>query len=665
MRNTACLITLGLVLLTGCEPSFEHTASEANSREIIHGWPEYGGGDGAKYFAGAALDKSNVGALEVAWVHKFGDVSDGDTTVRDGVAIASASALEVTPITAEGKLIFCTPFNRVVALDPLTGGELWQFDPQIDLSGHYANSLVCRGVAYWQDEATAGSRHCSSRIFTATNDGYLHAIDTATGKSCEAFGDEGRVNLNRGVGDQEWLGEYQVTSAPTVINNLVIVGSAISDNSRIDAPSGVIRAFDATTGKQQWANDLAPPAFDYENGLVSEEGFALGTPNVWGTMTADEERDLVFIPTGNPAPDYYRSGTRDMDYYGTAVVALHAATGDVAWHFNTVINDYWDFDVGAQPTLADITINNQSVPVVIQGTKMGFVFVLHRDTGEPVIDIDYQSVPQEGPLKNQLSPVQPFPPEAFRVAAEVTPEDEWKLLRPYTSQCSDMFETSRTGPIYTPITEEWTIVAPGNAGGINWGGVAVDPVNGLIATRASHLPFRVRLVPRDEFSGDRGSEFEVEHAEQRGTPYAMYRMPFTTDDPLPCVKPPWGYVTLIDIGKSEQTWRIPHGTLRDVTDLPLIFPWGAPGVGAPIITSTGLVFLAAGMENAIRAYDIDNGRELWHHRLPAGPQATPMSYTLKTGNREKQFVVIAAGGHGGLGTKMGDYIVAFSIPDDE
>lgn len=651
-------LILGLIfLLAGCDPSFDYEATEAKVRTITAGWPEYGGGNGQRFVPDTLIDKSNVADLKLAWVYRTGDVAEpGNPKFR------STSAFEVTPITAEGKLIFCSVFNKVIALDPVTGGEIWKFDPDIDLSASYSNQLICRGVSYWKDTAAASDATCASRIFTATNDGYLIALDTTTGAVCRGFGNDGRIDLNKGVGDQEWLGEYHMTSPPAVVSDLVVVGAAISDNVRIDAPSGVIRAFDARSGEQRWAFDLAPPDFDYENGLVSDEGFALGTPNVWGPMSVDRERDLLFVPTGNPSPDYYRTGKPDMDYYGTAVVALRGSTGEVVWHFNTVINDFWDYDVGGQPTLSDLTIDGKKVPALIQGTKMGFVFVLNRETGEPIVDIEMKSVPREGPLADQLSPVQPFPPEAFRVAAEVSREDAWGVTPFDKSACEDVFETSRVGPIYTPITEEWTIVAPGNGGGINWGGVAVDPERGLIATRSSNLPWIVKLIPRDEFSRAMGHEWGVEVAEQRGLPFAMARNILQSPLGLLCNKPPWGVLTVIDIAREQQVWQVPHGTVRDVSPVPIPIRYGVPGLGAPIITSTGVILVAGAAENVIRALDVDSGEELWQHRLPATPLATPMSYTVASDAGEvNSFVIIAAGGHGRAPAHMGDYLVAFSL----
>ncbi len=682
-----------LLAMWGCGPSFEATAgadTEARPR-VTSAWPEYGGGGGRRYVAAGRIDRSNVANLQVAWIYRTGDQSDGSRP-----DIPSTSAFEVTPILVDGRLVFCTPFNRVVALDPLTGAAIWSHDPHIDLSGHYGNQLVCRGVAQWhprlgspavgaaprprrsepewerppgRDLRQSRQTHSvcpASRIFTATADGYLLALDAATGKSCTDFGDNGRVDLNRGAGKQEWLGEYQVTSPPTVIGDLVVVGAAVSDNERIDAPSGVVRAFDARNGKQVWAWDLAPPDFDYQapGALVSAEGFALGTPNVWGVMTADPDRDLLFVGTGNPAPDYYRSGKPDMDYYGTSVVALRGSTGEVVWHFNAVRHDFWDYDVGAQPTLADITVHGQTVPALIQGTKMGFVFVLNRETGEPVEPYQMKQVPRAGPLADKLSPVQPFPPPAFRVADEVTRDDAWGLTFWDEGRCRKALADMNVGPIYTPVTEQWTVVAPSNAGGINWGGVAVDSERGIIVARANNLPFQVKLIPRAGFDAARkATASDVELAPQHGTPYAMARKPFVSPLGLPCTKPPWGTLTAIDIDAGRQLWHRPHGTVADLAPVPIHKEYGVPGVGQAVITSTGLVFVGGAFESALRAYDLDTGKELWRGALPAVPAATPMSYTVTLDSGEvRQFVVVAAGGYPRMGLPASDRLVAFSLP---
>ncbi|MGE0622411.1 MAG: pyrroloquinoline quinone-dependent dehydrogenase [Pseudomonadales bacterium] len=650
-----------LLVLSGCGPSFEATtATEARTRTTT-AWPEYGGGTGQRYVSADQIDRDNVADLQVAWIYRTGHVAADETS-----SVGSTSAFELTPILAEGRLLICTPFNDVVALDPLTGGELWRYAHGLDLSGHYSNQMICRGVSYWPGSGADGSAvsgACRTRVFTATNDGYLVALDTATGKPCTDFGTAGRVSLKQGVGGEEYLGEYQQTSPPAVVGDHVVIGAAIGDNRRLDAPSGVIRAYDVHTGRQVWAFDLAPPNYDYERDLVSDEGYALGTPNVWGVMTVDAERGWVYVPTGNPAPDYYRSGEPDMDYYGTSVVALDGATGEVQWHFNTVMNDFWDYDVGAQPTLADLTIDGQVVPALIQGTKMGFVFVLNRVTGVPLVAVRYESVPREGPLASQLSPMQPFPPPAYRLSPEVTADDAWGLTPFDEGACENLLEEVRTGPIYTPITEDWTVVAPSNAGGINWDGLAVDAARGRIYARSSNIPFIVKLIPRESFQGRQGFEWDVELAEQRGLPFAMARKPLLSSLGLPCTEPPWGFVTAIDIASHEQLWRIPHGTTRDIAPVPIALDLGVPGMGAPIVTATGILFQAGAWENVLRAYDADTGDELWQGKLPASPQATPMSYSVLTDDgTEKQFVVIAAGGHARMGSTMGDHVVAFALP---
>ena len=653
------LVLIAVLCSTGCTEHFEATRAETTERRQTSDWPEYGGGQGQRFADVDQINAANVDQLQPTWIYRSGDQSDGDSA-----AIPSGSAFEVTPVLVEGALVFCTPFNRVIALDPLTGGELWRFDPKVDLRGDYGNQLVCRGISQWIDPLPDLRSACRSRIFTNTNDGYLLALDAMTGKLCSDFGSGGRINLNRGVGDQDYLGEYQLTSPPLVVGDRVVAGGAISDNRRVDAPSGVVRAYDARSGEQLWANDLAPPDFNYNSEPVSDEGFALGTPNVWGTMVADQARRLIYLPTGNPSPDYYRSGEPDMDYYGTAIVALHADTGKVAWHFNTVINDFWDFDVGGQPSLVDLDIDGETVPALIAGTKMGFIFVLNRASGEPIVDVSYQPVPVEGPLAAQLSPVQPFPPAAYRVAAEMTVDDAWGMTPIDEGECEDILNNARTGPIYTPITEDWTVVAPSNLGGINWGGVAVDPNRQVIVARSSNVPFLVRLIKREEFKGRQGFEFSIELATQRGTPYAMARQPLLSSWGLPCNKPPWGTVTAIDISSGKQLWQVAHGTVRDVSPVPIPWKIGVPGVGAPLITSSGLVFLGGAWENVLRAFDIGSGEELWQGRLPAGPQATPMSFQVKLDDGDyKQLVVIAAGGHSRMGSDLGDYLIAFALPD--
>ncbi len=657
-----------LPLLSACDPSFElPAATEAAARDTSE-WAAYGGPGGSKYVDLDAITKDNVSRLEPAWVYRHGDV---------------ATVFQTTPILVEGQLVFCTPFNRVIALDPATGGELWTFDPQVRRGDNAANEYNCRGVAQWLPDAGSvssdgASASCRKRLFTATNDARLMALDALTGKRCKDFGSNGEVDLSVGVGTTLWNGEYQVTSPPAVAGDLIVVGSAVSDGGRLDAPSGVVRAYHAISGALVWVFDLAPPDFDYSKGLVSEAGYALGTPNVWSAMSVDAQHDLVFLPTGNPAPDYYRPLGQNLDHYGSAVVALRASTGEVVWHFNTVRRDFWDFDVPAQPILVDLTLEGQRVPALIQSTKMGFIFVLNRLTGEPLIPIEDREVPRHGPLEAHFSPTQPYPPAAFQVSRSY--EAGGSIL----GLCDESDAASVIGPVYTPITEQWTVGLPSNMGATNWGGVAVDPVRGLIAVRTSSVPFRTKLIPRSAaaatlrvlddatatdaqkaaaraaFRKEQDLPDNVEVARQRGTDYLMARHVYLDDTiGIPCAGTPLGELMVIDIAQQRQTWRRPHGTVRDMALLPL--EHGVPGVGGSLVTATGLVFAAGTVERAIRAYDVDTGEVLWHHRLPRPGNATPMSYQVRDG---RQFVVIAAGGdaRGGIGG-LGDYLVAFALPE--
>lgn len=650
-----------LLVASGCEPDFEsYEAGEAEPRSTS-AWSSYGGDGGRKFADLDLIDKSNVSDLELAWTYRTGAIE---------------TVFQATPVLVAGRLLFCTQFNKVVALDPQTGGELWTFDPEINPDLRPANEYNCRAVT----PHTAADDPCPARVFMATNDARLIAFSGADGRRCPDFGDGGEVGLEEGVGATNYAGEYQVTSPPAVAGDVVIVGSAISDGNRVDAPSGVVRAFDALTGELVWAFDLAPPDFDYTTGAVSSDGYALGTPNVWAPMSVDVERDMVFLPTGNPSPDYYRAGPVDMAHYGAAVVALRASSGEVLWHFNTVIRDFWDFDVPSQPVLADLTIDGRLVPALIQSTKMGHVFVLNRETGEPVVDVTYRDVPRHGPLENELSAVQPYPPPAFQVSRGY--EKGESLL----GLCDSMDDVSVAGPVFTPITEQWTIGLPSNMGATNWGGVAVDEARGLIVVNTNSVPFRTKIFARadaqDLLDVLRNGELPVEErrearrqlderfdlppgtevAPQNGVDYLMARHAYL--DPtigIPCAGAPLAEIMVIDINKETQIWRHPHGTLREVISLPL--EWGAPGMGGSLLTSSGLIFIGAAAEKAFRAYDVDTGEELWRHRIPFPGNANPMTYRVNSDQGEQQFVVIAAGGdaRAGIGGE-GDYLVAFTLP---
>jgi quinoprotein glucose dehydrogenase len=621
-------------------------------------WPSYGGDPGGSRYA--PLDEitaENLSELEIAWTYRTGDVSDGTGKFE------VTSAFELTPLLVEGSLFACTPFNRVIALDPETGAERWSFDPGLDLAGDYANQFVCRGVATWLDPGRGAGDPCRRRIFTATNDARLFALDAGTGAPCPDFGEAGEVDLNPGVGEKLRRGEYQVTSPPAVAGDLVVVGSAVGDGQRVDAPSGVVRAFDARTGALRWDWDLSPPGGGPgPAGRAEKTGYMLGTPNVWAPISVDEARDLVFVPTGNPAPDFWGGHRDEIDHYGSSVVALRASTGAVVWSFQTVHHDLWDYDVSSQPALTDLVRDGKSVPAVIQATKMGLVFILHRETGEPLFQVEELSVPQKGAPGETLSPTQPFPvkPPPL-VPHRLDPEDAWGITPWDRGSCRRMLEALRHDGIYTPPTLEGSLMYPGNAGGSNWGSVAVDPERQILIANVTDLPFAVTLLPGESYEQARRENPGVEIAPQRGTPYALRREPVLSPLGVPCNPPPWGTLAAVDLNSGEIRWQVRLGTIRDILPIPLPIKLGTPNVGGPLVTASGLIFIGAAMDDYLRAFDIESGEELWKARLPAGGQATPMSYRVRPGGR--QYVVIAAGGHGRGGTKLGDYLVAFALRD--
>lgn len=649
------LVTLGcVVVLLACGPASDCEIPQRSGDPTE--WPSYGNDPGGtRYVSLDEINRDNVRCLQQAWVFNTGDLPDSRGE-HD-----SSMASEVTPVLVDGTLYLCTPYNRVIALDPETGEERWSFDPDIELDADYSNQLVCRGVTPWLDPARGKGERCRRRIFTATADSRLIALDAADGTPCSDFGAAGTVDLEPGVGEQQWRGEYHVTSPPAVGRDVVVVGSAIADNVRNDAPSGVVRAYDARTGALRWAWDLRSPNFVATAENVSDAGYALGTPNVWAPMSVDLERDLLFVPTGNPAPDYYR-GESDLDYYGSSIVALRASTGEVVWRFQTVHRDLWDFDVPAQPTLFTLRRDGREIPAVVQATKMGFLFILNRETGEPLFPIEERPVPQIAVPGERLSPTQPFPtkPDPL-VRTTLGPDDAWGLTPWDRGACREQIEALRFEGMYTPPTLEGTLMVPGNAGGSNWGGVAVDEARQKLIANVQDFPWSVKLIPRDQLEEDAGdsSLLWTELAQMRGTPYLMSRTVLSSPLGIPCSTPPWGELASVDLASGDIEWKVPFGTLTDMSPIPIPITIGTPNLGGPLVTAGGVVFLGAALDTYFRAYDVDSGEELWHARVPYGPQATPMSY--RAGGR--QYVVIAATGYGRIGLTPGDAIVAFALPD--
>jgi len=593
-------------------------------------------------------------------VHRSGDVSEG-------VEGRDKTAFQATPIVVDDTLYYCTPMNRVFALDPETGEERWVHDPQVGRTGIW--SRTCRGVA-WARVAAEGV--CAERIYTGTMDARLLALDARTGRPCADFGRGGAVDLTVGLGDPA-PDEYAVTSPPAVVGDVVAVGALVADGRRVDAPSGVVRGYDTATGDLRWAFDPMPPGTPPPPpGPDGAPRYHPGTPNAWSIFSVDPERDLLFVPTGNPSPDFFGGGRHGRDHYGSSVVALRGATGEVVWRFQTVHHDLWDYDVASQPTLLELPVSPGSdsgggdpadaAPraALAQTTKMAHVFLLDRETGEPLYPVEERPVPASDVPGERTSPTQPFPTHPPPLLPEVwTADDAWGLTPWERRACRELLGSLRSEGIFTPPSLEGSLQYPGVAGGSNWGGLAVAPERGLLVLNLNRMPSVERVVPRDE-----EAEVAVQQPlstvfRQLGTPYAQYQGVPVSPWGVPCTPPPWGTLTAVDLATGRKRWEIPFGTTRGMAPWPFWLEWGLPSMGGPIVTASGLVFIGAAMDDALRAFHVETGEELWRAPLPAGGQATPLTYRLEGG---RQFVVIAAGGHATLGTTLGDSLVAWALP---
>jgi quinoprotein glucose dehydrogenase len=611
-------------------------------------WSSYGADPGGSRHSGLTqINRENVHRLEVAWSYRTGDATHDDSSQGPkegcGHCHTGASKFEATPVLADGRLVLSTPLNRVVALDPVTGRELWRHDPQIKLDLDRNEGFVSRGVAYWAarrdtSAGTGGSGACERRIFFGTVDARLLAMDAATGALCPGFGDSGTVHLDRGIGRVD-EGQYGVTSPPAVVGDVVVVGSAIGDNRRVEIESGVVRAFDARSGALLWSWDPLP---DIPNHT--------GAANAWAPLSADTAMGLVFVPTGSAAPDYY-GGLRPGDnHYANSVVALEAATGKVRWSYQVVHHDLWDFDVAAQPSLITVPRDGRDVPAVAVATKMGHLFILDRTSGQPLFPVEERPVPPSDVPGEQAWPTQPFPVKPAPIhPSGFTRDMIWGRTAEERLACLAQFDRMTAGPVFTPPSLKGIIMYPGYAGGTVWGGMSYSPEQHLLVTNQLRLPFWVRLTARPE--GETGGN-------QEGTPYTMSRAMLASPGGLPCSRPPWGTIVAVDVATGERRWEMPLGVHEDTVAGVAARIRGLPNLGGSIVTAGGLVFIAASNDDQIRALDLETGGELWRAHLPAGGQATPMTYAAKG----RQYLVIAAGGHGNLGSTFGDYVVAFALP---
>jgi len=652
MRRVTTLM-LAVLLLGACG---QKTEEVEYAPEQAAGWPSFGGAPGGGHYSPAGqITPQNVHALTRAWEWRSGHARQPGPGMLGGYAVPMlpGSSWQMTPLVVGDTLFGCTAFGDIFALDASTGTQRWRAATGVDPGSEVM--INCRGVSYW---AGAQPGTCAKRILAGTPDARLIALDADTGEACPDFGTSGTVDLKEGLGTV-LEHEYSLPSPPAILGSLAIIGSWVLDRSSVGVPSGVVRAYDVRSGKLAWYWDALPPGEPPQTDADGKPRFRPGTTNVWSIMSVDAERNLVFLPTGNTATDFYGADRDGADYWSAAVVALDGSTGAVKWRFQTVHHDLWDFDTPAQPTLFEMQRDGKTIPALAQPTKMGHLFILNRETGEPLFPVEERPVPQRGAVPEEtLSPTQPFPvkPEPL-VKAGLRPEDAWGLTFWDRGACRKEIESLLSDGIFTPPSVQGSVMYPGDMGGNNWGTPAIDPVRGLIVLNSLNMAQKVRLIPREQCELGKDPRTSA----QAGTPYCVQVHPLLSPLGAPCVAPPWSTLVAIDMHTGDRRWEVPLGNLEGLAPWPISRMKGAPSVGGPSVSAGGLTFIAATSDAYIRAFDTASGEELWKAELPTGGHAVPAIYTAPQDGR--QYVVIAAGGHWGIPERpTGDHLVAFALP---
>ncbi|MBE9639810.1 membrane-bound PQQ-dependent dehydrogenase, glucose/quinate/shikimate family [Salipiger pacificus] len=628
-------------------------------------WTAYGGSNLSQKFSLASqITPENVGDMVKLWEFHTGDLRPADA--RYGYAA------ENTPLKVGDTLYLCSPSHAVFAINASTGEEKWHYDPHVDKAAGFTNGVtICRGVAYY--EAPQQLTQCQSRIIWGTMDSRLLAVDAQTGAPCEDWADGGAYDLKQNT-DTDVPGFISVTSAPTIVDGVAVVGHMVVDGQDYRAPAGVVRAIDAVTGELRWAWDLGR---ETPNAPLAEgEHFTHATPNVWSPMSADSDLNLVYVGTGNASGDFYGGNRSEKDEeYTDAVVALDARTGEERWHFRTVHHDLWDFDIGPAMNLVDWPTENGLRPALIQATKAGSIFVLDRETGEPLEPIEmYDATTGPGVPGERVSAQQPMSPNMPNTIGApnkgeietLAEADAWGISPFDQLLCRIQFHQMRYDGLFTPPTVGiGSISFPGNHGGMNWGGGAIDPDRGLMLINSERIPYQIYLIPRDDIADAKSVVDDRDHKTpfmpQIGLPYGAKKQPWMGPLKMPCIAPPWGYVAALDLKSKDVLWRRPMGTAADSgplgikTGLPVTV--GTPSNGGPLATAGGLMFIGAALDNYLRAYDSLSGELVWEYRTDAGVNANPMSYEING----QQLIVAQVGGHDGMGTTSGDGYVAWGL----
>ncbi len=655
--GTAAVLAVAVWASSGFTPAAPRGTQPAIAADAPGDWLHFGNDQGGSHFSPLGeITPANVGKLQQVWTVPLGPMP-----------LKPAGQIDATPLKVGDHVYVCTPFNDVLDIEATTGKVRWTFKPERNNSG--ISVVRCRGVAYYEVPGATGL--CAKRVYTAVSDGAsLYAIDAETGAVCTSFGNNGRADLLRGMKQRE-LGYYNVSSAPTLIRGKLVFGGVVADGQHVGEPSGVVRAYDAVTGKLAWAWDMGRPG---QHGEPAEgQYYTPGTPNSWGPMSSDEELGLVYVPTGNSTPDYW-GGHRspESNKYTSSIVALDGETGEPRWHFQTAHYDVWDFDVASKPVLFDLKKDGQTIPAVIQPTKRGELFVLDRRDGKPLFPVVEKPAPQRGAVE-KLSPTQPWS-VAFPhlMGPPLTEKRMWGISALDMLWCRIAFKESRYDGSMTAPGTDWWIQDPGYVGGVDWGSASVDQERQLAFIVSSRMVNRNRLVPRSEpRARDAKANVSGEHGRfvaQEGTPYAADISPFMSPLGVPCQAPPYGLMNAIDLTTGKMVWERPLGTARDLgpdfsghrqpikSRLP--FTIGTPNFGGSMSTATGLTFVGASSDRSFRAFDSETGKLLFEADLPGNGTATPMSYRGKDG---RQYVAIVSEAPMKDG-KVWGAVTAFALP---
>jgi quinoprotein glucose dehydrogenase len=671
-------ITVCILLAAGCGFAVDHILKAAVAAGVVppqaegmadpsplqtgSDWPAYGGSYSARRYSPLTqINRENVVRLARAWTFHTGDLPNERTKNTYGA--------ETTPLKVGDALYLCTPKNILIALDPKTGKERWRFDPKVP-DENIPFTAACRGVAYYVVPNVDPAQPCATRIIEGTLDARVIAVDAKTGSPCDQFGNNGQVDTTIGIGEHD-PGMFSITSAPTIVRDVIVIGHQVLDGQKRDAPSGVIQGYDADTGKLRWAWDMGNP--DVSALPPAGETYTRGTPNMWTTASGDEQLGLIYLPLGVSAVDYWSSSRSDREKeFATSLVALDVTTGKPAWHFQTVDNDVWDYDLGSQASLVDFPGEGGTVPALVLPSKRGDIFVLDRRTGKPLVGVEYRAVPQGGVEPEQRAKTQPFSLYHTLRRPDLTERDMWGMSPIDQLVCRILFRQANYQGIFTPpLVLPRSIQYPGIMGGSDWGGIAVDPARGVLIANYSDMPASVRLVPRAEAdrlgwapSDQRHGKIGGGESPQAGAPYAVSINPGwrLRQTGLSCKQPPYGGIRAIELRSGKTLWDHPLGKAlaNGPFGIPSMLPItiGTPNNGGSVVTAGGLIFIAATTDNLIRAIDIETGKTVWEDKLPAGGQATPMTYEV----RGRQYLVIMAGGHHFMETPIGDELIAYAIP---